>query len=174
MSDHQPTEGTIELSYPEHLYDGEGGERTAWHHPFDAEPDIVYPNGNTARYLVTGEQSDRSLGLYQWNMGPEPSGPGPHFHRSFSESFYVLSGSVRIFDGNEWLDTRPGDYVYAPPGGLHGFRNESGEPASILILFAPGAPRESYFEGLLNLTELTADEQADFMTYHDNHWVDLE
>jgi hypothetical protein len=27
-------------------------------------------------------------------------------------------------------------------GGLHGFRNESGEQASMLILFPPGAARE--------------------------------
>jgi quercetin dioxygenase-like cupin family protein len=144
-------ERITKLSYPEHLYTGEEGERTAWHRPFDAAPDIVYPNGNTAHYLVTGGQSDGLVGMYQWNMGPEPTGPSPHFHRSFSESFYVLLGSVRIFNGTEWIDTKPGDYVYAPPGGIHGFRNESGEPASILILFAPGGPRESYFEGLPDL-----------------------
>jgi mannose-6-phosphate isomerase-like protein (cupin superfamily) len=155
------------LSYPEPIYRGEGGETTAWHRPFDADPDIVYPNGNTAHYLVTGGQSDGLLGMYQWNMGPEPSGPSPHFHRSFSESFFVLSGSVLIFDGNEWIETRPGSYVYAPPGALHGFRNESGEQASMLILFAPGAPRETYFEGLLKLGEMTTEEQVEFIQYHD-------
>jgi mannose-6-phosphate isomerase-like protein (cupin superfamily) len=171
----QTTESKEEtLSYPEPIYHGEGGEKTAWHRAFDSEPDIVYPNGNTAHYLVTGGQSSGLLGMYQWNMGPEPSGPGPHFHRSYSESFYVLSGSVRIFDGNDWIETRSGDYVYAPPGALHGFRNESGEPASMLILFAPGAPREAYFEGLIGLAELSADEQTAFMDYHDNHWVEVD
>ncbi len=43
---------------------------------------------------------------------------------------------------------RPNDFLYVPPGGIHGFRNEADEPASILMLFAPGAPREYYFEGL--------------------------
>lgn len=162
------------MSYPDHRYTGEGGESTTWHRADNTAPDIVYPNGNTAHYLVTGDRSDGLLGMYRWNMGPEPSGPGPHFHRSFSESFYVLTGSVRVFDGNDWVDTQPGDYMYAPPGGLHGFRNESGEPASMLILFAPGAPREPYFEGLLNLSEMSADEQADFMAIHDNHYVEVE
>jgi mannose-6-phosphate isomerase-like protein (cupin superfamily) len=162
------------LSYPEPLYTGESGESTTWHRPFNASPNIVYPNGNTADYLVTGKRSDGLLGIYRWNMGPAPSGPGPHFHRSFSESFYVLRGSVRIFDGEDWIDAQPGDYVYAPPGGLHGFRNESGEPASMLIIFAPGAPREAYFEGLVNLSDLTAGEQVDFMDYHDNQWVEVD
>ena len=31
-------------------------------------------------------------------------GPGPHFHRSISEAFYVLSGTVRLYDGTEWVD----------------------------------------------------------------------
>ncbi len=107
-------------------------------------------------------------------MGPEPSGPSPHFHRSFAESFYVLSGEVRIFDGERWVDARTGDYVHAPPGAIHGFRNESGLDASMLILFAPGAPREPYFEGLTKLSEMGTVQQADFMDYHDNHWVDVD
>ena len=34
-----------------------------------------------------------------------------------------------------------------PEGGVHGFRNDD-EAASMLILFAPGAARERYFEEL--------------------------
>ena len=62
-----------------------------------------------------------------------------------------------------------------PEGGLHGFRNESGEPASMLILFAPGAPREAYFEGLVELAEgrwqPSHEELQAFMIEHDNIYV---
>jgi hypothetical protein len=34
--------------------------------------------------------------------------------------------------------------------GIHGLRNDADEPTSILMLFAPGAPREAYFEGFAN------------------------
>jgi hypothetical protein len=54
---------------------------------------------------------------------------------------------VRIYDGDRWIDTRPGDFVHVPEGGIHAFRNESGEPAAMLLHFAPCAPREGYFEG---------------------------
>jgi mannose-6-phosphate isomerase-like protein (cupin superfamily) len=104
-------------------------------------------------------------------MGPEPSGPDPHFHRSISESFYVLSGVVRIYDGDRWIDTRPGDFVHVPEGGIHAFRNESGEPASMLLHFAPGAPREGYFEGLPSLAGATEEERAEFFLRHDTFWV---
>ncbi len=66
-----------------------------------------------------------------------------------SESFFVLSGRIQLFDGREWTVGEQGDYLYVPPGGIHGFGNQSDEPASILMLFAPGAPpREFYFEGV--------------------------
>jgi mannose-6-phosphate isomerase-like protein (cupin superfamily) len=159
------------VSYPQPRYLGEGGERTATFRPMGHAPDLRYPNGNTVHYLGTGATTGGHFGLYRWEMGPEPSGPGPHFHRSFSESFYVLAGSVRIYDGSRWIDTRPGDYVHVPEGGIHGFRNESGEPASMLLLFAPGAPREGYFEGILGLGSMSEAERAEFYLRHDNVWL---
>jgi Cupin domain len=93
-----------------------------------------------------------------------------HFHKSLSESFFVLSGKIRLYDGQNWVDGRPGDFLYVPGGGLHGFRNESGEPASMLILFAPGAPREANFEGLAEIgrtgVRLSPEEMAEFYPRH--------
>lgn len=40
-----------------------------------------------------------------------------------------------------------------------------------LYLFAPGAPREGYFEGLAGLGELTDAEREAFMAYHDTFWL---
>ena len=62
--------------------------------------------------------------------------------------------------------------MHVPPGGLHGFHNESG-PASMLLHFAPGAPREAYFEGLARVAAgetMTDQERDEFMRYHDNYW----
>jgi hypothetical protein len=45
----------------------------------------------------------------------------------------------------------------------------------MLILFAPGAPREDYFETLARLSEglvMSDAEKAEFYLRHDNHWVD--
>ena len=62
-----------------------------------------------------------------------------------------------------------GDFVHVPPGGIHAFRNESGEPASMLIHFAPGAPREAYFEGLPDLAEASPQARAAFARSHDQY-----
>ena len=63
----------------------------------------------------------------------------------------MLSGSVRLYDGTQWVDAGTDDFLFVPEGGIHGFSNDSDEPASMLILFTPGAPREDYFETLASL-----------------------
>jgi mannose-6-phosphate isomerase-like protein (cupin superfamily) len=163
------------MSYPEPRYLGDTGEASATLRRTDHEPEVVYPNGTRAHYLATGDTTGGLFGLYRWEMGPARSGPGLHFHRSITESFYVLSGTVLIYDGHDWLETHPGDFVHVPIGGIHGFRNASGEPASMLIHFAPGAPREGYFEGLAEFArsgQPSPEALADFYREHDNVWLE--
>ena len=160
--------------YPERRYLGDTGEVSAAIRRADDPAELRTTTGH-CHYLATSASTNGHFGLYRWEMGPEPSGPGPHFHRTMSESFYVLSGIVHIYDGTQWVQTRPGDFAFVPEGGIHGFRNESGAEASMLILFAPGAPREAYFEGLMEIANRkdtpSEEEMADFFERHDNIWV---
>jgi mannose-6-phosphate isomerase-like protein (cupin superfamily) len=162
------------LSYPQPRYHGDTGEASARLRPAVQPPEVTYASGGTAHFLATTDTTGGQFGLYRWEMSAEPSGPGPHFHRTISESFYVLSGTVRLFDGNGWIDATPGDFLFVPEGGIHGFRNESGEPASMLLLFAPGAPREDYFETLARVSRgevMSEEERLAFYLRHDNYWV---
>ena len=73
------------------------------------------------------------------------------------------------------VEGRSGDFLHVPEGGVHGFRNESGEPASMLILFTPGAPREDYFETLADAARrasMSEDAWTAFYLRHDTFWVD--
>jgi mannose-6-phosphate isomerase-like protein (cupin superfamily) len=160
------------VTYPEPRYLGAKGEISATYRPAGQQPELTYASGTTVHYLATGASTDGKFGLYRWEMGPQPGGPDPHFHRTIAESFYILSGSVRIYDGTRWIDTAPGDFVHVPEGGIHAFRNESGAPASMLIHFAPGAPREGYFEGLVGVAGMSEEERAAFFLRHDNLWLE--
>ncbi len=162
------------LSYPPPRYSGAAGEASAWMRRAYAPPELGGAPRNATYYLATGARTDGAFGLYRWDMGAEPTGPSPHFHRSITESFFVLSGAVRLHDGTGWTDARPGDFLHVPQGGVHGFRNESGEPASMLILFTPGAPREDYFETLADAAHRAAMDDADWAAFflrHDTVWV---
>ncbi len=162
------------MSYPPARYHGAGGEASARIRRHDAPPDIEQAGGGSVHYLARGDQTDGEFGLYRWNFGPNRSGPDPHFHRSISESFFVLTGVVSLYDGTGWKDAVAGDFMHVPPGGLHGFKNQTGEPASMLLLFTPGAPREEYFETLAAIghgRQLSDAERADLAERHDNIWV---
>jgi mannose-6-phosphate isomerase-like protein (cupin superfamily) len=160
-------------AYPDPRYRGDSGEVSATLRRADHEPELRHASGGGAHYLATGAATDGEFGLYRWDMGAIPSGPEAHFHASISESFFVLSGTVRLYDGDHWIDGSPGDFLHVPPGGIHAFRNESGEPASMLILFTPGAPREDYFETLAagRLKDMDDDERAAFFLRHDTFWT---
>lgn len=162
------------MSYPDPTYLGDTGAVSARLRTSDTSPDLTFPNGTTVEYLATGASTDGGFGLYRWTVAPGPGGAALHFHRTISESFFVLSGTVTLGDGAKTVDAGPGDYLYVPPGGLHSFKNVTDEPASMLILFSPGAPREAYFEGLLELAEgkqMSPEELQAFFVEHDNLYV---
>ncbi|QYC39513.1 Quercetin 2,3-dioxygenase [Nonomuraea coxensis DSM 45129] len=164
------------MSYPPIRHEGEKGTTGGVLRTGDRAPDLrMCENGTQVHYLGTGDSTGGAFGLYRWEMGPNPSGPSPHFHRTITESFYVLSGEIRLFNGETWATGRPGDFLFVPEGGIHAFRNESGAPASMLILFTPGAPREAYFEELADIAntgrELTPEEWTDLYLRHDQYMV---
>jgi mannose-6-phosphate isomerase-like protein (cupin superfamily) len=162
------------MSFPEPRYHGDGGEVSAVLRPAATDADLHNMPSNDVHYLATSAMTHGEFGLYRWNFGPNESGPGPHFHRTISESFFILSGHVRLYNGDVWAEATEGDFLYVPQGGIHAFRNASGEPASMLLLFTPGAPREEYFETLVEAAqgrELSAEERRDLSVRHDNQWI---
>jgi mannose-6-phosphate isomerase-like protein (cupin superfamily) len=165
------------MSYPPARYSGENGEVSAVFQPATDEPDLrIGPAGAGAAlgYLATGASTNGQFGLYRWESGPHTPGAAPHFHRTMSESFFVLSGTMQLFNGETWVEARAGDFLYVPEGGVHGFRNESDEPVAMLLLFVPGAPREPYFEAIAERAagrRFSDEEWAEVLVRHDNHFV---
>jgi glyoxylate utilization-related uncharacterized protein len=61
---------------------------------------------------ATGEDT----GLFRWDMPASSGSSGQHFHRGFSESFYVISGTVRLFGGGKWAEVTEGGFLFVPTG----------------------------------------------------------
>jgi mannose-6-phosphate isomerase-like protein (cupin superfamily) len=163
------------MSYPPVRYDEAEGRTAATFRSAATPRDLDNPLGGGAAYLAPGSLTDGDYGLFRWDMPPAPSGPAAHFHRTMSEAFFVLNGTVLLHDGTRTLEATSGDFLYVPPGGIHAFRNESGEPASMLILFAPGAPRQAYFEELADIARtgrrLSDEEWTELYARHDQYMV---
>jgi len=152
------------------------GENSAEFHARDEVESLTFKSSGThVRFVAPGTATRGQYGLFEWNMQPHTAGADAHFHKTFSESFFVLKGTVEFFNGEAWLQGRPGDFLYVPMGGVHGFRALSGEPSSMLILFAPGPPRERYFLELAEIREsgrsLSDEEWTEFLARHDQYSV---
>jgi mannose-6-phosphate isomerase-like protein (cupin superfamily) len=132
-------------------YEGELGEVSATGVSQAEMRTLTMKSGTVARFVATGSSTQGDFGLYRWEMPANTGGATGHFHRTFSESFYVLDGSPSFFDGESWTEASPGFFLYVPRGGIHGFRNDSRAPAAFLILFSPGIAREGYFEALAEI-----------------------
>src|SRR5690348_18258735 len=94
------------MSYPEPRYRGDKGEISATFRPAEQPVELTIGSATGVRYLATGVSTNGHFGLYRWDAGPRTPGPSAHFHRTMSESFFILSGTVRLFDGARWLDAR--------------------------------------------------------------------
>ncbi|MGP4052018.1 cupin domain-containing protein [Streptomyces sp. 2A115] len=160
------------MSYPEQVYWGDGGEVSADFRPASAGPNVGEAGKDAIHYLATTTTTRGEFGLYRVEMRAKAGGPRTHFHKTISESFYILDGTVRLFDGAQWIDAQKGDFLHVPQGGLHAFRNDSDTPAEMLLLFTPGAPREEYFEKVSQLADATDEERAKFFDKHDSYFVE--
>jgi mannose-6-phosphate isomerase-like protein (cupin superfamily) len=167
--------------YPPTRYTKDQAEVSGWVRRGDTAPDYEAPglvkntylaNSVKYHYLADQEQTNGDYALYRVELGPNSGGPAPHFHRTMSEAFFLLSGTVKFYLGTEWTNHTQNDFLFVPPGGSHGWHNDSDEPASMLILFSPGAPRNHFFEGLAQLGELTAHERREWFARHDNVFIE--
>jgi quercetin dioxygenase-like cupin family protein len=155
-------------------YTGATGTASANYRPTGEVPPLR-SGPRAISYTAPGSVTDGRFGLFRWDMDAHAGGPDAHFHRTFSESFYVLSGTVRLFGGESWVDAAAGDFLHVPEGGVHAFKNASDEPASLLILFAPGIAREEFFSEMAEIAEsgrrLSAEEWTEFYARHDQYMV---
>ena len=123
-----------------------------------------------------GSATAGRYGLVEYRVAPHSPGAAPHFHQTFSESFYVVSGQLTVYAGGVWQPYGPGDYALVHEGGAHGFRNDGDEEAAFLILFAPGIARELFFSELMELRRSGrtpgVEEMTAFYARHDQVMVD--
>ena len=123
------------------------------------------------RMVAPGSETAGRFGLVEYRLAPRSPGAAPHYHQTFSESFYVLSGRLTVYADGAWRPYSAGDFALVHEHGVHGFRNDGDEPADFLILFAPG---------IAEMAELrrsgrtpTPEEMTAFYARHDQVMVEL-
>ena len=97
---------------------------------------IVVGAGDAYRFLITGPESNGKYFVMEAEV-PPGAGPPPHVQTREEEAFYVLAGEVVFRAGGQRQVGRPGTFLHVPRGVPHHFKNESSDPARLLIWFSP-------------------------------------
>src|SRR5262245_21726831 len=72
----------------------DAGENSAEFHARDEVESLTFQTSGThVRFVAPGAATRGQYGLFEWNMQPRTAGADAHFHKTFSESFFVLSGT---------------------------------------------------------------------------------
>jgi len=102
-------------------------------------------------FLQSKDTTAGSLDLFEMTLQPDARMPIPHYHESWDETVYGLSGvtSWRV-DGRD-IDVAPGETVFIRRGIVHGFSNRSRAPASCLCMLSPGVLGTQYFKEMAAL-----------------------
>src|SRR5687768_13374995 len=108
--------------------------------------------GDVYRFLATGDDTYGRYALWE-AIVPPGGGPPPHVHSREEEGFYVLEGEITFQVGGERIVARAGTFANMPVGTPHSFKNESGQPAKMLIWVAPAGLEQMFFEFGVPLAE---------------------
>lgn len=60
-----------------------------------------------------------------------------HAHESSDKLYLCLTGTPTVRIGEQSRSLPPGELAVAPAGLVHGVRNDSSEPATLLVVMAP-------------------------------------
>jgi quercetin dioxygenase-like cupin family protein len=114
-------------------------------------PEIIDLGSLQLKFLRTKEETAGSLDMFEMTLQPNARMPIPHYHDSWDETIYGLTGTTswRI-DGRD-IDVGPGETVFIKRGVVHGFANRSAEPASCLCTLSPGVLGPQYFKDMAGL-----------------------
>lgn len=112
--------------------------------------------GDLYRYLATGDETGGAYAMIDATV-PPGGGPPPHVHSREEESFFVLEGEITFRLDDQTIVAGPNTFLNMPIGSLHSFKNESGQPARMLITLAPAGLEKMFLEAGKVLT--SPDEQ---------------
>jgi len=107
--------------------------------------------GIALEFLHSKDDTAGSLDLFHMTVLPKAKVPVPHYHESWEETVYGLSGTLTFRVGGTDHAIAPGRSTFIPRGVVHSFRNESEEPATALCILTPGVLGPTYFREIADL-----------------------
>jgi len=114
-------------------------------------PETIRFAGLELRFLHSREDTGGSLDVFEMTVQANARMPVPHYHENWDETVYGLVGVITFRIGGRDVEVRPGQSVFIKRGVVHGFRNETQEPATCLAILSPGVLGPGYFREMAAL-----------------------
>lgn len=108
--------------------------------------------GDVDRFLATGAETDGKYAIWE-ALVPPGGGPPPHVHSREEEGFYILEGEITFTVNGDRIVAKAGTFANMPVGTPHSFKNESSQPAKMLISVAPAGVEQMFIEVGVTLPE---------------------
>ena len=112
-------------------------------------------------FLQDKHGTNGGIDLFTTAVQPKAGMPIPHYHESWDETVYGLTGATTwTIDGKDVV-VGPGASAFIPRGVVHGFGNRTDETATFLSILSPGVLGPEYFQETADLVNSgKADRQA--------------
>lgn len=112
---------------------------------------IIAFAGLEVEFLEDGDSTKGEMDLFTTLTHPGAGMPIPHYHKSWDETVFGLSGVVTWqVDGQE-IAIAAGQSAFIPRGAVHSFINCSDTPARFLSILTPGCLGSEYFRKTADL-----------------------
>jgi quercetin dioxygenase-like cupin family protein len=122
--------------------------------------ETIHIGGLELEFLHSKDDTDASLDVFRMTVQPNARVPVPHYHETWDETVYGLSGRLAFtVDGKE-ITLSPGDSVFIKRGVVHGFSNPFAEPGICLSVLTPGVLGTTYFREIAELVAAGKPEPA--------------
>jgi len=96
------------------------------------------PAGEEVIVRATGEETGGAYDVLDITIPPGPGVTPLHVHHENDEATLVVEGELTVRMGDERHVLGPGEFVNAPSGLPHTYRNSGEAPARALFVMAPG------------------------------------
>ncbi|MGH7122609.1 MAG: cupin domain-containing protein [Acetobacteraceae bacterium] len=107
--------------------------------------------GLKLEFLHDKDDTVGSLDMFRMTVQPHTRMPVPHYHESWDETVYGISGTVTFrIDGKD-AAIGPGQSAFIRRGIVHGFDNRTDAPATCLCVLTPGVLGPGYFRAIAAL-----------------------
>jgi len=100
------------------------------------------PTGEMIRIARTGDDSGGAVFEFEAVLPPRLTGPPAHKHRTETETFEVVEGTLRVRVGQDSRELGPGESVTVPPGTVHAFSNPADTPVRLITRETPAGQLE--------------------------------